>query len=122
MTLKSKNVRNLNAVIRVRYTWHIRKMMYNVLRITVFIFGEMAERLKAVDSKSTVPLSGTGGSNPSLSAKKQFKPFKRLKLFKPLVYWRDVRAAEGARLEIVCTSKRCTEGSNPSLSAKLSLV
>ena len=29
--------------------------------------GEMAERLKAVDSKSTVP-TGTGGSNPSLSA------------------------------------------------------
>ena len=26
--------------------------------------------------------------------------------------------AEGARLEIVCTPKRCTEGSNPSLSAK----
>ncbi len=25
--------------------------------------------------------------------------------------------AEGARLEIVCTPKRCTEGSNPSLSA-----
>ena len=24
---------------------------------------------------------------------------------------------EGARLEIVCTSKRCAEGSNPSLSA-----
>ncbi len=32
---------------------------------------------------------------------------------------RDVREAEGARLEIVCTPKRCTEGSNPSLSATL---
>ena len=30
---------------------------------------------------------------------------------------RDVREAEGARLEIVCTPKRCIEGSNPSLSA-----
>ncbi len=26
--------------------------------------------------------------------------------------------AEGARLEIVCTPERCTEGSNPSLSAR----
>ena len=31
-------------------------------------------------------------------------------------YWRGVREAEGARLEIVCTLTR-TEGSNPSLSA-----
>ena len=30
--------------------------------------GEVAERSKAADSKSVVPLVGTGGSNPSLSA------------------------------------------------------
>ena len=30
---------------------------------------------------------------------------------------RDARAAEGARLEIVCSDKIGTEGSNPSLSA-----
>ena len=30
-------------------------------------------------------------------------------------FWRDDRAAEGARLEVVCTRKG-TEGSNPSLS------
>ena len=30
--------------------------------------GEMAEWLKAVDSKSIVPFLGTGGSNPPLSA------------------------------------------------------
>ena len=35
-----------------------------------------------------------------------------------ICYWRDVRAAEGARLEIVCAAKSGTEGSNPSLSAK----
>ena len=32
--------------------------------------------------------------------------------------WRGAREAEGARLEIVCTPKRCTVGSNPTLSAK----
>jgi hypothetical protein len=32
---------------------------------------------------------------------------------------RGVRVVEGARLEIVCMSNRCTEGSNPSLSANL---
>ena len=32
------------------------------------ILGEMPERLKGADSKSVVPLRGTGGSNPSLSA------------------------------------------------------
>ena len=30
--------------------------------------------------------------------------------------------AEGARLEIVCTPKRCTEGSNPSLSAMFAIA
>ncbi len=32
---------------------------------------------------------------------------------------RDVRAVEGARLESACMLTRCTEGSNPSLSARL---
>ena len=36
-------------------------------------------------------------------------------------YWRGVREAEGARLEIVCTLTR-TEGSNPSLSARWRLA
>ena len=31
--------------------------------------------------------------------------------------WRDDREAEGARLLSECTPMRCTEGSNPSLSA-----
>ena len=31
--------------------------------------------------------------------------------------WRGDRAVEGARLEIVCTPNKGTEGSNPSLSA-----
>ncbi len=31
---------------------------------------------------------------------------------------RDAREAEGARLEIVCSDKIGTEGSNPSLSAR----
>ena len=34
------------------------------------------------------------------------------------VIWRGAREAEGARLEIVCTPKRCTVGSNPTLSAR----
>jgi hypothetical protein len=34
------------------------------------------------------------------------------------VLWRDDRAAEGARLEVVCARKG-TEGSNPSLSDNL---
>jgi hypothetical protein len=34
---------------------------------------------------------------------------------------RDARAVEGARLEIVCSDKIGTEGSNPSLSAIASL-
>ncbi len=34
---------------------------------------------------------------------------------------RGVRVVEGARLEIVCTLKSRTEGSNPSLSAKIDL-
>ena len=50
-------------------------------RLSIFLFlssdlrnlkkGEMAERFKAVDSKSIVPFFGTGGSNPSLSAMKK---------------------------------------------------
>ena len=36
-----------------------------------------------------------------------------------LYYRRDVRAVEGARLESACMPTRCTEGSNPSLSARL---
>ena len=38
------------------------------------------------------------------------------KNYNSLPVWRDDRVAEGARLESVCTRK-CTEGSNPSLSA-----
>ena len=44
----------------------------------------------------------TGTPNPPLSEK---------------YHWRDDRAAEGARLEVVCTRKG-TEGSNPSLSER----
>ena len=42
-------------------------------------------------------------------------PRVRIPLSPLLVFWRDDRAAEGARLEVVCTRKG-TEGSNPSLS------
>ncbi len=38
-------------------------------------------------------------------------------MLKKLFYGEMPELAEGARLEIVCTPKRCTEGSNPSLSA-----
>ncbi len=46
------------------------------------------------------------------------KPYPRQKTFrgKP-INGEMPELAEGARLEIVCTPKRCTEGSNPSLSA-----
>jgi hypothetical protein len=40
-------------------------------------------------------------------------------LWYKITHWRDVRAAEGARLEIVCAGKTGTEGSNPSLSARI---
>jgi hypothetical protein len=38
---------------------------------------------------------------------------------KPMCHGEMSELAEGARLEIVCTPKRCTEGSNPSLSATI---
>jgi hypothetical protein len=38
-------------------------------------------------------------------------------MLKICLYGEMPELAEGARLEIVCTPKRCTEGSNPSLSA-----
>ena len=69
------------------------------------------------------------GSNPTLSATRIFRAFAvrpprdsaragggKCRLL-PAKLRRDVREAEGARLEIACTSKRRTEGSNPSLSA-----
>jgi hypothetical protein len=40
-------------------------------------------------------------------------------LGKPMCHGEMSELAEGARLEIVCTPKRCTEGSNPSLSATI---
>ncbi len=36
-----------------------------------------------------------------------------------LFFGRGVRVDEGARLEIVCAPKRCTVGSNPTLSVNL---
>ena len=39
------------------------------------------------------------------------------KMLKPSIFGEMPELAEGARLEIVCTLKKCTEGSNPSLSA-----
>ena len=63
--------------------------------------------------------NGIVGSNPTLSARKlrETRP-QDVMISRPAGSWRDVRAAEGARLEIVCTAKSGTEGSNPSLSAK----
>ena len=68
------------------------------------------------------------GSNPTLSATSEQKlgivgcfdkepAFFAVKLTGGGALRRGVREAEGARLEIVCTPKRCIEGSNPSLSA-----
>lgn len=37
-------------------------------------YGEMAEWSNAIDSKSIVPLSGTQGSNPCLTANKRKAP------------------------------------------------
>jgi hypothetical protein len=48
------------------------------------------------------------------------KPYPRQKTFRgEPINGEMPELAEGARLEIVCTPKRCTEGSNPSLSARL---
>jgi hypothetical protein len=50
------------------------------------------------------------------------KPYPRQKTFRgESINGEMPELAEGARLEIVCTPKRCTEGSNPSLSAMLHL-
>ena len=40
----------------------------NVALCYILGLGEMAERLKATVSKTVVPVSGTVGSNPTLSA------------------------------------------------------
>jgi hypothetical protein len=75
--------------------------------------GEVAERLMAPLSKSGIlSKNGIVGSNPTLSAKDL-----GLNDDPPVRFWRDVRAAEGARLEIVCAVNSGAEGSNPSLSA-----
>ncbi len=73
-------------------------------QLWIDVVGQLAEWLKAPDSKSDGLLKGPGGSNPSLSAT----------VF--VGYWRDGRVAEGARLEIVYTVTGI-EGSNPSFSA-----
>ena len=59
-------------------------------------FGEMAEWSIAAVLK-TVVLRGTGGSNPSLSAKKQWL----LLFFMLIICWRGARVVEEARLESV---------------------
>ena len=95
----------------------------------------MAERLKAPLSKSGI-LAQTGivGSNPTLSATCRMLGPEQLnfRLCKRPAYRNSIQSspislnngemselAEGARLEIVCTVKNGTEGSNPSLSAML---
>ncbi len=60
------------------------------------------------------------GSNPTLSANyvSDCLTQTELKVYKVTLFARrGAREAEGARLEIVCTPKRCTVGSNPTLSA-----
>jgi hypothetical protein len=96
--------------------------------------GEVAERLKAPLSKSGI-LAQTGivGSNPTLSATCRMtasKAYIKLRIrcgnglhtavnaLDPIPCHGEMsELAEGARLEIVCTVKNGTEGSNPSLSA-----
>ena len=73
--------------------------------------GEVAEWLKAPLSKSGIPRKRDRGfeSHPLRHEQGYISGFYVLR--------RDVREAEGARLEIVCAVNRGAEGSNPSLSA-----
>ncbi len=53
-----------------------------------------------------------------LKVPQEFLTQPNIKVYKVTLFvWRGAREAEGARLEIVCTPKRCTVGSNPTLSA-----
>ena len=70
----------------------------------------MAERSNAAVLKTVVP-QGTGGSNPSFSAK-----FGISVAGYPFLFWRDGRVVECGGLENRCPL-RWTGGSNPSLSA-----
>ena len=63
--------------------------------------------MEGVDRMST-----TGTPNPPCSEQVRNSIVK---------FWRDDRAAEGARLEVVCTRKG-TVGSNPTLSVKIKKV
>ena len=49
---------------------------YHTNNQTLVAYGEMAEWSNAIDSKSIVPISGTQGSNPCLTANKQNAPFR----------------------------------------------
>ena len=76
--------------------------------LTGRLFGAVSERLKEMVSK-TIELARVPGVRipPAPNTVGE--------------YWRDDRAAEGARLEVVCTRKG-TEGSNPSLSVKWRII
>ena len=75
-----------------------------------------------VDSKSTCPVKSRARGFESHPLRHQEITRKRRVNHSACFRRRDAREAEGARLEIVCTPKRCTEGSNPSLSATLPLT
>ena len=80
--------------------------------------GEVAEWPKAPLSKSGSALKVLVGSNPTLSATVSARDF--LAFADQFSYFRrrrDVRVAEGARLESVWAVISCPVGSNPTLSA-----
>jgi len=71
-----------------------------------------------VDSKSTCPVNSRARGFESHPLRQRTCKGIAGEISKKLFSCGEMsELAEGARLEIVCTPKRCTEGSNPSLSA-----
>ena len=79
----------------------------------------MAEWSIAPDSKSGVPARVSGVRIPLSPSRRYVNEIVNFaqKAKDRNYFWRGDRVVEGARLEIVCTAKSGTEGSNPSLSA-----
>ena len=94
--------------------------------------------LKAIDSKSIIPVRVSGvriplspprflsplGKLPAGDTRRMRGPTRARQEFSSVPngvreHGEVTELAEGARLEIVCTAKSGTEGSNPSLSAKI---
>ena len=99
----------------------VRRVVDTLLGFARFRRGELAERSKALDSKSSVPATVPWVRIPRSPPDTFFAALGREReRFDPSSStWRGDRVVEGARLEIVCTGNG-TEGSNPSLSAAFS--